>query len=198
MTYKPRDLGAALGRSIPNEGRVVIYKPKNLKEKKMAFGRARTLGKPIDVVIPIDKIDDDIRLAVTDYFKDYGGIDSYGQASNPHKAYAFPSEGSWRQTVQTGRHGELLGTFKDWHRFDGNPPAWVKKGQVKEVTQRQVDNAIQLVVHDAIVGWLKVNRGVKLEAIMDNIIGVTVAIGNTVKIMINKDPWFQAFGLKVS
>ena len=197
MTYKPRDLGAALGRSIPNEGRVVIYKPKAAKGKTMAYGRARTLGKPIDVVIPIDKIDEDIRIAVTDYFKDYGGIDSYGKAANPHKAYAFPSEGAWRQTLQTGRHGELLGTFKDWYRFDGNPPAWVLKSQVTEADQREVNNKIKDIVHNAIIGWLKVNKGVKLESIMDNIIGVTIAIGTVVKQKINADPWFQSFGLKV-
>ena len=40
--------------------------------------------------------------------------------------------------------------------------------------------------------------GVKLEAIMDNIIGVTITIGAIVKKKINSDPWFKAFGLKVA
>ena len=191
MTYKPRDLGAALGRSIPNEGRVVIYKPKNQKGKKMAFGRARTLGKAIKMVIPVKDIDNDIRIALEDHFKAYGGYDSYGKSASTYTAYAYPSAGSATLTSSVPRHGELLGTYGDFYRFEGPQPAWVKKGQVTEADQRVVDNKIKEIVHEAIVGWLK------LEAIMNNIIGVTTGIASTVKTQINSDPWFQSFGLKV-
>ncbi len=172
------------GPSVASAGRVVIYRP-------------RGLGKPIKMAIPVKDIDNDIRVALEDHFKAYGGYDSYGKAAAGYSAYAYPSAGSATLTSAAARHGELLGTYGDFHRFDGAQPAWVKKGQITEVGQQEVDNKIKGVVHNAIVGWLAVNKGVKLENIMNNIIGVTVGIGATVKTKINNDPWFQAFGLKV-
>ena len=173
------------GPSVASAGRVVIYRPQGL-------------GKPIKMGIPVGDIDNDIRIALEDHFKDYGGYDSYGKAPADYSAFAYPSDGAFSARLGVARHGELLGTYGDFHRFDGPQPAWVKKGQITEVGQQEVDNKIKKVVHDAIVAWLAANKGVKLESIMNNIIGVTVAIGTTVKRAINTDPWFQAFGLKVA
>jgi hypothetical protein len=202
MTYKPRNLGAptALGRSIPNEGRVVIYKPKAKKERKMAFGRSAPLGKAINVTIPVADIDNDIRIALENHFKNYGGYDSYGKADAGYTAYAYPSPLSVTISSTGARHGELLGQFGEWVRFDGSQPAWVKTAQITEIDQRQVDLAIKGVVQDSVRGWLDQNKGVKLEKIMSQagVIGAVTAISASVKHLINNDPWFQSFGLKVS
>tara|TARA_Y100000296_G_C5155390_1_gene248763 strand:- start:523 stop:1125 length:603 start_codon:yes stop_codon:yes gene_type:complete len=200
MTYKPRDLGAALGRSIPNEGRVVIYKPKPQKGKKMAFGRSSPLGKAINVSIPVKDIDNDIRVALENHFKNYGGYDSYGKADAGYTAYAYPSPLSVTLSSTGGRHGEILGQFGEWVRFQGPQPAWVKKGQVTEIDQKLVDNEIKYIVNESVRGWLDQNKGVKLEKIMSKagVIGAVTAIGASVKHIINNDPWFQSFGLKVS
>ena len=173
------------GHSVPSAGRVVIYRP-------------RGLGKPIKMTIPVKAIDNDIRVALEDHFKAYGGYDSYGRAPKGTAYYAYPAAGAATLTFPMPRSGELLGTYGDFLRFDGAQPPWAKKDAITEVSQMEVDNKIKGVVHNAIVGWLAVNKGVKLENIMNNIIGVTVAIGATVKTKINSDPWFQAFGLKVA
>ncbi len=200
MTYKPRALGAPLGRSIPNEGRVVIYKPKAKKGKKMAFGRSAPLGKAINVTIPVADINNDIRVALENHFKDYRGYDSYGKAAAGYTAYAYPSPLSVAGSATSARHGELLGQFGEWLRFDGPQPAWVKKNQITEIDQRQVDQAIKGIVHDSIKAFLDQNKGVKLEKLMSetSVIGAVTAISASVKHIINNDPWFQSFGLKVS
>ena len=202
MTFRSRNLGAptAIGRSIPNEGRVVIYKPKPTKGKTMAFGRPAPLGKAINVTIPVADIDNDIRVALENHFKNYGGYDSYGKAAAGYTAYAYPSPLSVAGSATSARHGELLGQFGEWVRFDGPQPAWVKKGQVTEIDQRTVDQEIKGIVNEAVRGWLDQNKGVKLEKLMTqaSVIGAVTAISASVKHIINNDPWFQSFGLKVS
>ena len=205
MTYKPRNLGAptAIGRSIPNEGRVVIYKPKPQKEKKMAFGRASALGKPLTdyaLTIPQAEITADIQQALIQHFKNHGGYDSYGRTSVPYRAYAYPAENapSGNVPVSFPDRSELVGAYGDFYRMK-QPPTWIKKAQTEELLQSTVDGKVEKIVFNSVKGWLDNNKGVKLESIMSKagMIGVVTTITASVKGQINNDPWFKSWGLKV-
>jgi len=210
MTYKPRDLGAALGRSIPNEGRVVIYKPKNQKGNKMAFGRSRPLGKPItdyDLTIPQKQISDDIRTALRHHFSTYGGIDSYGRTNTGTQGYTlfeYPADTASNLLNPTPLGPvptELVGAFGDFYRMPKvgtNPTSWVKKAQIDELLQSTVDKNVQRIVTKAISSYLSANQGQKMAAIVNNITGVTATITGTAKVLIAQDPWFQSWRLTVS
>ena len=208
MTYKPRNLGAPLGRSIPNEGRVVIYKPKPTKGKKMAFGRSSSVGKPItdfQLTIPADQISDDIRKALQKHFSSYGGVNSYGRTTAPYMAYPYPADNAAPQPVPTPKPHptELVGEFGEFYRMK-NPAAWIKKGQITELLQssknqavQTVDKNIQRIVTKAISDYLSAHQGQRLAALVNNVPGATAAITANAKVMINQDPWFIGWGLSV-
>lgn len=210
MTFKARDLGAstAIGRSIPNEGRVVIYKPKSTKGKQMAFGRSSSVGKPItdfQLTIPADQITADIQKALQKHFSNYGGYDSYGRTTAPYTSYPYPANNAPSQPVPTPRPHptELVGQFGEFYRMK-YPPAWIKKGQVSELLQNSqnqdlqtVDKNIKRIVSKAISDYLSAHKGQKLAALVNNVPGATAAITANAKVMINQDPWFQGWGLSI-
>jgi hypothetical protein len=207
MTFKARDLGAttAIGRSIRNEGRVVIYKPKPTKGKQMAFGRASSLGKPLTdyaLTIPQAEITADIQQALIQHFKSYGGYDSYGRTTVPYRAYAYPADHapSGNVPVTIPDRSELVGAYGDFYRMK-QPPTWIKKAQTEELLQSTVDAQVKKIVSTSVGAWLVNNKGDGLEKLLNQgragLNGVVNALTANVKALINSDPWFQSWGLKV-
>jgi len=215
MTYKPRQqapLGAPLGRSIPNQGRVVIYKPKANKGQKMAFGRAnRSLGKlpsAYNISVSTSDLEKKILAALQKEFVNYGGYDSYGRATGPYTAYAFPSEAAQSGKVPAGEtlQGEIKGKYGGFFRmpnpYDQENPFWIKTGQVSELTQGTVNNQVGGIVTKVVNEFLGGSGGLKNPTVLAEMVATPQVVASRlvpdVKKAINGNAWFKSWGLTVS
>jgi len=161
----------------------------------MAFGKAIS---QYSVNVSSANIKNQIQSALQKHFAGYGGADSYGRSTEPFQAYSYPSDSAIKVSVPGKIQEEIKGQFGDFYRLS-NPglsssPYWLKKTAVTELTQELVNVEVARVIDALVVAYLK---GANLETLSQNVSGAARTLVSRAKNNINKDAWFQGWGLTV-
>ena len=194
MTYKPRDLGASLGRSIPNEGRVVIYKPKAAKGKNMAFGKAIS---SYDLSVDPTTVENALKRSIEGFYRSVGGKDSYGRTNAIETIYRYPSLEPHAVKARNvpAFKGEIKGLHGDFYRF-GDSNTWVPASQVTELTQDAIIYQISKVASDVVVKYFN-DPEVDKAGILANISQTAKDLLPTVVNALGQNEWFKKWGIKI-
>ena len=194
MTFKARDLGAPLGRSIPNEGRVVIYKPKPTKGKQMAFGKAKT---SYDLSISPTTVEDVLKRSLESHYKLVSNLDSYGRTNENETLYKYPSlaDDAIKAKNVPPFEGEIKGYSNNFYRF-GENHNWVPSARVTELTQADIIYQISKVASDVVTKWFN-QPGVNKAEVLADIPGTAKDLVPMVASAITGNPWFKSWGLTV-